>query len=94
MVRGRVQPMSYCGACGGYAAGCPFPGQGRCVPAANPHEERAVNLFALAVAMNAEVAGMVTANQNMMLRNLPPPFGKQQFDEVAAKIRKEIGKNG
>lgn len=84
--------MSYCGTCGKfYTPDCVRAREGLCAPAPNPYEERAVNLFALAVVMNAKVAGMVTANQAMMARQMPPPYGKIHFDQIADLLEKEIG---
>lgn len=84
--------MSYCQTCGGFAVGCPRPGEGVCVPGPNPFEERAVRLFALAVVVNAEVAALVTANQNLMLKQLPPAFTRSHFEALAEKLTKEIEK--
>jgi len=83
--------MSYCGTCGGfYWEGCPRRADGVCAPAANPYEERAVELFATAVAAWAEVAGMISQNAVANRLKEPPVFLEEDFGAIADGLRAEI----
>ncbi len=85
--------MSYCGTCGSfYWEGCPRRQDGICVPAANPYEERAVELFATSVAAFAEVAGMIAQNSVASRLKEPPVFTEEDFGQIADGLRADISR--
>lgn len=83
--------MSYCGTCGGfYWEGCPRRQEGVCAPAPNPYEERAVELFATAVAAYAEVSGMLAQNQTARRLDQPPVYLEEDFGAIADGLRADM----